>query len=382
MTRAIRVVDVRANDASPYNETLLTIGATDEPTPMLEAARGDAGALAAAHVRWDPAGTKNLETWFKAAEERPEFGELLAARIAVAPDELVPRLYELEQGPRVDVCARDRKLASEKPSSPTWQYLASRCIDDRAARNEAFVTLAARWPDDPWLMYMHGAVLADRGAFDDAEKLLAHAAPRLPETSSRVMTLRARIARVTGSQLYDTLVDHDPLLTRLRDFERGNVDVRGNLLVYRLLDRGDLPAPKASFERGLTPMLFLLVACDDRATHVQINAGAVPPSKVSVDHAIYAYALALRTGRDPGPYRTLVTDAAPDLRQAFAFVDAVHAAAPGTLDQIPPPVGFIERAMAYAAATVRLGDATPPQWRTFAARALSAFVYERPSFRE
>jgi Zn-dependent protease with chaperone function len=381
-TRATRVYD---DPASVYvrstDPPVIASIARMPPVAILANAGTDADAIAAAHVRWDPPGTPNLEAWYQAAGERPGLAALLDEKIAAEPDEVLPRRLEQERGPRAEVCTRHRKRAAEQPQSPAWQYLAMRCIDGEAARNEAVVALAAKWPDDPWILYAHAGALADRGDLDAAERMFERASQRLPDVRQSIAVMRVRVGLLNGSAIPDDVVEQEPALAVARDIERGTEDLRPELATYRHLFRGELAAAAAKAQgTDAEPTIAVLVACSAGATPEQIERGALAADKLSAGIAVYAYALALKTGRDPSPYRNLVTDADRDLHESFAFVDAVAAAKPATdLGTLQPPVDFTTRARAYAAASVLLGDKLPEEWRTFARRAL--FVFERPYLR-
>jgi Zn-dependent protease with chaperone function len=351
------------------------------PVAILANAGAEADAIAMAHVRWDPPGTPNLEAWYHAVEGRPEFAALLDEKIADEPDAVLPRRLEQERGPRAEVCAKHRQRAAEQPQSPAWQYLAMRCIDGEAARNEAIVALAAKWPDDPWILYAHAGAVADRGELDAAEGLFERAHAVLPDVRPSIAVMRMRVGLINGSAISDDVVEQEPALAVARDIERGTGEVGPVLAAYRHLFRGELAEALAKASgTDEEPMIAVLVACSAGATTEQLAKGALAADRVPPGVAVYAYALALATGRDPAPYRKLVTDTDRDPQEAFAFLDAVHGTkAPTGLDTLPAPVDFTTRARAYAAAAVLLGDKLPEEWRTFARRAL--FAFERPYLR-
>lgn len=345
-----------------------------DPETMLELAGADAPVIALAHVRWDPTTSTNFETWFGPAQSDRSFAALLAERIEATPDDVMLRRYEQEQGPHDEVCARHRKRAAEAPDSAGWQYLAARCIEDPATRNDAMSTLATRWPDDPWIMYAHAGALADREQFDEASRLIATSMRKLPGTRAAHARLAARIAMASGKPVPRVLFEQDPLLATLLDKDNGDVtNLPTDREVFRHLRFGNFDSALAASNHD--PRIALLVACSDGATPAQVEHGAaLGPDKIPRDVAIYAYTLALRTGRDGTPFRMLVDDV--DDRQAIDFVDQVQKAPPGELPKITPPIDLEARAVAYAAAAVLLGDATPPAWRDAAKRTL--FVIERP----
>jgi Zn-dependent protease with chaperone function len=365
-----RVIDVdESSELSTTDPTFLVGPGKIDPQTMLNWAGPEAPVVALAHVRWDPPTSTNFETWFGAAQTEQDFAAVLAGRIAAMPDDVMLRRFEQEQGPHDEVCARHRKRAAEAPDSAAWQYLAARCIEDPAALDDAIDALAAKWPDEPWIMYAHAGALADREELDAATKLIATSMKRLPGARSAQTLLAARIMQASGKPIPKSLLDHEPLLSTLIDVD--GADLQGERAALRYLRLGNLASALAAAKQD--PRIALLVACSDGASPQQVEDGAIGPQAVPADVAVYAYALALWSGRDATPYRMLVDDM--DVRQALDFLDQVHEA-PGALAKITPPIDLRGRGLAYAAATVLLRDATPPAWRDVAKRTL--FVFERP----
>jgi Zn-dependent protease with chaperone function len=378
-TRATRVFDdpsrVFVGKADP---PLIVNAGSMHPDRVLANAGSDAGAVAEAHVRWDPPGTLHLDSWLRAAQEHPQFAAALAARLAAAPDEVASRRFEQERGPHAEVCARHRRRAAEQSDSPAWQYLAVRCIEDPGERDDAIIALAEKWRADPWIMFAHAGALADRDELSTAEQLLARVYDRLPEARGSIATMRVRVALLNESAVADSVVTQEPMLAVARDLERGSRDFGGELAAYRHLHRGELAeALKSAAGTTSASTIAVLVACSDGATPAQVEQGALAAAGLPTDFAVYAYALALRQGRDPGPYRKPVSATDVERLQAFDFVDAGRAAKQP--DAIKPPVDFTMRAFAYAATACLIGDRTPAEWRRHARRAL--FVFERPYLR-
>lgn len=371
-----RVVDADEHTEVKSNDATFLVGPGKlDSQLMLNWAGADAGIVALAHARWDSTRSSNFETWMYTAQREPGFPALLAKRIAEAPDDVMLRRYEQEVGPHDEVCAHHRQRAAEQPNSPVWQYLAARCIDDPATLDDAITALAAKWPDDPWIMYAHAGALADREQFAEATQLLGRALKLLPESRSAVAMLAARVLQANGKAIMPSLIDQVPELATLLDRNEDGVELKGERAAIHHLYLGNLASALAAARTSR--LLAILVACSDGATPEQQTIAAMPADKVPSDVALYAYVLALRTGRNATPYYTLPEKA--DERQAFEFVDRVHKAAPSELASITPPVDLRARGIAYAAATVLLGDATPPAWRDFAKRTL--FIVERPYLR-
>lgn len=373
---ASRVVDAEEGMQVKSTEPSFLIGPGKlDPQAMLDGAGADAGIVALAHARWDSTHSTNFEYWFAAALHDPSFPALLAERIAVSPDDVMLRRYEQELGPRETVCERHRKRAAEQPDSPAWQYLAARCSEDPASLDEMMTALAAKWPDDPWIMYSHAGALADREQFADATALVARAIHVLPEARLGVALLAARVLQTSGKRIPQSLIDQEPMLVTLIDSEDNGGALKGDRAVLHYLRVGNLASALAAAPKSRE--VAILVACSDGATQDQLTIAAMPPDKVPRSVALYAYVLAVRTGRNAAPYFTLPDDR--DERQAFEFVARVEKASPSELASLTPPVDLRARGLAYAAATVLLGEAAPRAWRDVAKRSL--FVLERPYFK-
>src|SRR5215510_14353505 len=103
-------------------------------------------------------------------------------------------------GPVSEVCARHRQRAAAAPSSPTWHYLAVRCLEDGTAQHTQFFELAERWPDHGWILAAGGAAALDRGDYHRAVTWLEAARTRLSELSDTIAERLARARRLDQSK--------------------------------------------------------------------------------------------------------------------------------------------------------------------------------------
>lgn len=334
----------------------------------------DADAVIAVHARWEPTTSANFETWLSLAAKQADYNATLDARLAEAPDDVMARRMEQERGPRDEVCQRHGVRAVEKPDSPAWQYLAMRCIGDVTERNRQVEALFAKWPNDPWIVYAEAGAVLDRGELDTATALLDRVQDALPSLASSVNVLRARVMRAGKLQIPNDYAEREPMLEIAQQIERGGGAMTSSFGAFVELYKGNL-AEATAIDKA--PTVTMLVACSDGATQEMIDAAsALTPDTLEAKVALLAYALALRTGRDPAPYKTLVGDD-HEMAQGIAFLDAVHAAKKD-VEAVPPPVDFLARMHAYSAATTLLGEKTPAAWRN---DAKTLFAFERPYFK-
>jgi Zn-dependent protease with chaperone function len=388
---APRWMSVRATEVSidpgrlsrSSNENPLLVGFTTlHPSYLASAqmAKDDAAALAASHAKWDPPGTAHLEAWLEQVDNKPE---ILDARLTVHPDDVVARRAEQNRGPHDEVCARHRKTAEQKPDSPEWGYLAARCLDDLAARNEAYLALAKKWPDSPWPGLARAGVALDQGNYEEGERLLVEAKSYLPDARGQIIEELARLGRMRGVPLSEDIVEEVPRLRGARILDGDESLPPGGmkeLEAYVHLASGDLPkALETASGTRIEPSIQVLVAASDGATPEDVDrALAIPTDKVEGPLAFYAFAIASRAKRDVEPYRALLLKQreASNARM-IEFLDAARTAKDPAAIKVQ--MSFGERTLAYAAGTVILGDKAPTEWRTLAKGAL--FVYERPFFR-
>src|SRR3989454_5711248 len=93
--------------------------------------------------------------WLSIAKLRlPQYGALLATRLAEQPDDVV--LLRTEQddakgAERDRICARHRQRATAAPDNADLAYIAARCLTSPDARMAAFLGAYNRWPKHGWL---------------------------------------------------------------------------------------------------------------------------------------------------------------------------------------------------------------------------------------
>src|SRR2546426_2015718 len=138
--------------------------------------------------------------WLSIAKLRlPQYGALLATRLAEQPDDVV--LLRTEQddakgAERDAICARHRQRASAAPDNPDLAYLAARCLTSPEARMTAFLGVYRRWPKHGWLAMGVGYAYTGTGQWREGGAPLDQARGTLRPLSGALTLDLARIYRV------------------------------------------------------------------------------------------------------------------------------------------------------------------------------------------
>lgn len=292
------------------------------------------------------------------------------------------------------VCARHQARAEAAPADGDLRYAALRCAarmarqgsaGDKAAARKAFEEAARRWPKNGWL---RNAVAYDKmsaGDFAGAVPDLQASRQELPALRPYVNLMLARIQRYqNGGMDYSGLSPASPGLRWLSELEDGYGAENSETRAYAQLNKGALAAALALGDGTQSEARVLrLAAASDGAGPNTLRRALDLTVMQGVDNATVwpSAALAMRNGRDPGPYlaaaRQMYGDSYPGMA---AFLQGLQrgkgqAEAEALLTDVEPEA----RLQAYSAAAVLLGPMAPPAWRLSAKRML--FAPERPYFR-
>jgi len=367
------------------------------PSEQLELAGKDPGAgeaLVAAHARWDATGSPDIVEWLRLAASGPDFGKLLQARLAEAPnDVLLLRLQrdQAEDEARGKLCDGLRTRARAVPGDADLQYLAAGCIDEAGAREAAFAEGYKRFPDNPWFAQAAAYAAAAQAQWAQAIALLDQARHRLPAMAAYYAVELYRIHRLLGSNtpaLTNELSRQSETLRNLLAVESGSKDIVDlPILAYHDLAQGQLE--RALSRAGSDPQTLArmqrLVAASDGASAAQIALALQLPADQGLDRssAWAGLGLALREHRDTLPYLKAIQDSGMPPEAAERAVRFVESARPDLgAEAVAAKLAGLEpqlRGLAYAGAAVALGQAAPPAWKQAASRLL--FINERPYFR-
>jgi len=342
-----------------------------------------------AHATWDEARHPRTVEWLHHATRLPDFGAIVAARLARDPREVIALRAEQDQpdpAAKTAACVRHTSLAAAAPADDDLRYLAIRCMPPGHARDEAFLTASAAAPDNPWIAMAAGYVHAERS---DWEKALAcwAVARKAEYTGESVVLVSARVLRLLGPAGEDELhrlTLGSPYVRELLALEQGNdLPSRGPVAAYGKLARGALGEVMEVFdgEPETRARLVRLVAASRGATPEQVAAASALRAEEGLDgHTLWpAIGLAVRnkeiaTSLIARMMAHAEEDEVPSLEQ-FLEPDRLvrdRAALRAALSTLGP----VTRGHAYVLGVVILGDAAPEEWRA-EARAL-LFAPERP----
>ena len=379
-------------------------GLADAP-PMMQVGNcsdpAERQAMIEAHLRWDPSDDPKLGEWMSHVEDEATLLAIVRERLEAEPGRVLwLRLEQDAAGDaRAEVCARHRELAAAAPESADYAYLATRCIEDEAARDAAFVEQHQRHLSHPWLAMAAGYEHAGHARWDEALSLLS--ACRIGETSTFFSAIAIDVARIrrvraevpSAVVLDDLIADSQPLRFLL-SFDGIGVppgDPASELFMapWRSLARGELEGVLGALamDPNSAPAqstLLRLVAASDGATPAMVaEAFALAPDAGINARTVWpTMALAVREGRDPQPFIAFARENAEEESEAMiSLLDAGPLAADpsGTMHGVVAGLDPVFRGHALVMGIVLLGDAAPAEWR-HDARAL-LFTSERPYFR-
>lgn len=369
---------------------VLSALSNDDPSRVLDPLTDEPArnAVIAAHARWDPPTRRYTMHWLYLAAHLPTLRQILAARLAENPREMLSLRMEQDAvtgAARDSVCTRDRAAAAAAPDDANRQYLATRCIDDETERNSTFVALSDRWPSNGWLGYAAGGAMAEDARWEAALARLEAARSAEPALSAAAAVDIARLRRMVkgaGTDISD-LAQASGQLELRTSLETGTRNEASPYRAYADLAHGRLPqalARATALPALHAAMLPLLAASDGADTAWADSALAAPADSTLESGAVWALVgLAVRQHRDPAPYLALARLGDDRAERLFPFVETLRrsgdpATAEATLEHLTPQA----RGVAYSVGVVVLGPAAPPAWRDGAKRLL--FAVERPYF--
>lgn len=341
------------------------------------------------HALWDSSDSHYTAYWLALASQGERFDEIARARLKLDPEDVLT--LRAEQDARRDlraaVCKRHRALASSRPDSINLQYIAARCVDDDAQRDQEFAALYAKAPNNGWVAAAMGYTHAEHARWSDALAALDVARQRVPAMTERfaldTMRLR-RMASRDGSANSTDLARNSDTLRYYLSLTSGAGLQPGIDMAYHRVARGELDA--AVNEELRDPqekarVLRLAAASDGASREIVNRALALPLDQgIDADSMWAALGLAVRERRDPAPYAAAVREHKDEnAEKVIEFITAVRTLTnPADAEQLLDGLPIEARGQAYSAALVILGSRAPAKWRSAADRLL--FVPERPYF--
>ena len=156
--------------------------------------------IVAAHARWDASDAPHTAMWLGLASASDSFEEILSEPARASIRTMCSRCGR-SRTTRAPECARWSASAiarwpAAKPDNIDLQYVAARCIEDEAQREQAFADLYARAPQNGWLAFAVGYTHAEHARWSDASAALDIARQQLPSMRERLALDAMRVRRV------------------------------------------------------------------------------------------------------------------------------------------------------------------------------------------
>lgn len=347
--------------------------------------------VATMHAIWDSSDSRYTAQWLSMAARMPQFEQAIRTRLALQPNDVFTLRAEQDyvgNDRRAEVCERHRALASKQSGNVDLQYLAARCIDDDAQRDQAFADMFAKAPDNAWLSLAVGYTRMQQAQWQDALEPLDFALNRVPPSMGERIamdTLRVRrMLSYDGNVPAAGLEQHSETLKYFMTLESGAGLQPGNDMAYYHLGRGELAQAVKEMKQSPRPEQRILrfAAASDGADRDLIDAALALPITEGIDGdtLLTSLALALRERADPEPYLTAFPDKdSPDARRVLDFIAMIREGGDAdAAERLLDGVDVALRAHAYSAALVLRGKQAPKEWRIAATRLL--FIGERPYF--
>lgn len=345
---------------------------------------GEASRVVRLRASWDAPDSPQLYQWLHAAHARGLLDEVMQARLARDPADVMALRAEQDTAgdARADVCARHLARSAAAPGNSGLAYLAVRCNKDEAARDQGFLDGHAQWPSDPWFAMASGYTLAQRQQWGEAARMLEQGMAHRGLADSVAVDL-VRIKR----QLDDAhpavlagLVRRSGMLGMLLSLETGEALDGSALAAYPMLARGQLDqALRLSDGDREVRRRVLRLAGASQGASADLVKRALESGREGHDEstAWMMVALALRERRDATQWRALARELDTEGDAVGRFLDAVRSGTDATraeaaLGDVMPRT----RGIAYSAAVVLRGERAPAGWRDSARKLL--FGHERP----
>jgi hypothetical protein len=341
------------------------------------------------HARWDSSEGHYTAYWLALASGTGGFEQIVRARLKADPEDVLA--LRAEQDARHDlraaICKRHQALAAARPASVNLQYVAARCVDDEAQRDQAFTDLYAKAPDNGWVAAAMGYTHAGHARWSDAASALNVASQRIPAMSERFAldTMRLRRMSTTDADAQSSdLVHRSDTLRYYLALVSGKGLQPGVDKAYHHVALGEVDAAvneKIQDPQDASRVLRLAAASDGASPQIVARALALPIDQ-GIDHVSVwaALGLAVRERKDPAPYVAAIRESNDeDADKLLGFITSLRTSAnPTDADKLLDGISIEGRGEAYSAALVILGQRAPAQWRRGADRLL--FVPERPYF--
>jgi Zn-dependent protease with chaperone function len=375
---------------------VLTALAADPPQQQLGvlAAPADQQRVAGTRARWDALDSRHAAHWLVLALAAPEHKDILAARLAESPDDVL--LLRLEQDSadeagRAAACQRHQARAAAAPQNPDLQYVALRCLPDGPAQDQAFIDGHGRYPQHGWFSYAAGYAEAGLSHWPQALAAYELARRQVPPLGDMVAVEMARIRRLLRQDSPAAMAElgrGSHALGVLLALESGQAGSSvPAMAAYPELAQGHLQralqlVQGAQVQAQTRARVLRLAAASEGAGPELVAQALALPLDQGLDEATVwaSLGLAARARQDLAGLRSVARQARPQEAEAvLRFMDALQAGQPladaePLLAGLPPEL----RGHGYSVGVILLRAKAPPAWRDAARRLL--FASERPYF--
>lgn len=373
--------------------TVMSAYGHDNPSALFQLVKDEKHfeSVVTTHAIWDASDGLYTVQWLAAASRMPGFEKTLSARLALQPNDVVTLRAEqdfLGEERHSEVCERHRSLARSQATNFDLQYLAARCVEGEAQRDQAFAELYAQAPDNGWLAFAVAYTQMQQSRWQEALESLGVALTKVPPAvADRVAMDTVRMRRMLGYQgnvLSAGLGQYSPALAYYATLELGSGLQPGNDTAYYHLGRGAPNEAAKELAKAAVPeqRILRLAAASDGADRALVAAALKLPitEGIDADTLLVSLALAMREHADTEPYLAAFREnQAPGGERLLDFISMVQRDGDvAEAEQLLNGIDVTARAHAYSAALVLQGKRAPEEWRMAATRLL--FVAERPYF--
>lgn len=360
------------------------------PNQMLGILGSDAerSALVKAHARWDGAHTPYLMHWLSLAAQTGEQAQIITARLQDDPAEVIARRFEqdaaTDPAAHARVCAAHTALLQATPDNADLHYLATRCIKDKAAKAQAFITAQQKWPKNGWLAYAAAYSHAEHQRWAQAQEAWSIARAADPALASIVSIDMARARRLQSGTQADLgdLARNSPGLRQMLMLEKDSPELEGPTKAYALLAQGKLEEALQRVSKTPAEALLLrLAASSDKASAALVRRALSLPDGEGLDETSlpFTLALALREKADTRAYAETLRRIQPEYADnMLSFLLNAQAGKIAEAEQALVGLDPQVLGQAWGMGVILLGQQAPANWRNGAKRLL--FVPERPWF--
>ncbi|HEY5809508.1 MAG TPA: M48 family metallopeptidase, partial [Povalibacter sp.] len=286
----------------------------DNPAAVMNVLQDEAqrSQLIATHARWDSSDAGDTAHWLALAAASESFEDIIRARLAQQPNDVLTLRAEQDftrRDLRAVVCKRHVTAAASQPDDANLQYVATRCIEDSAQRDQTFSDLYAKTPANGWLALAVSYTHLQHAHWSEAVAPLETARQKLPAMRDKLALDTMRLRRVLSPASQDVqsadLAHQSEMLGYYLRVQSGAGLQPGIDMAYYHLGRGELELAAKELQGGNEQdhRVLRLVAASDGAPAEVIKAAIALPLDQGIDvETIWtSLALALRERQDPAP---------------------------------------------------------------------------------